>query len=170
MRTLIASTILAVSLSACSFGAESEEISNIESAISEKPERVTINDIAESIPEFSTLAGLLDATGLDAALDGKKQYTVFAPTNSAFEALFAVVDPSSLTTEQVTDVLLYHVAHGKRFSGDVLDSDRIRMLNGDFTWVDAENLTINDAGLVTSLIDVEASNGVIHVIDTVLLP
>ena len=126
---------------------------------------------ASSAGSFNTLVAAVQAAGLVETLQSEGPFTVFAPTDEAFAKLpEGTVEALLADIPALTDVLLYHVAHGKRFSGDVLDSDRIRMLNGDFTWVDAENLMINDAGLVPALIDVEASNGVIHVIDTVLLP
>jgi uncharacterized surface protein with fasciclin (FAS1) repeats len=68
--------------------------------------------------------------------------------------------------------LLYHVAPGERFSSDVTSAERIRMMNKDFTFVDGTTIVGNNssADLVLDLIDIDASNGVIHVIDFVLLP
>ena len=122
--------------------------------------------------EFDYLIEAVLATGLDGALDGKRQFTVFAPTDAAFEALFAdlgvsgidEIDPSLLTS-----VLLYHVAPGERFAADVAASSRIRTLNRGFLSVSTDGgVFVNDAQVIIPNVDV--SNGVIHVIDQVLLP
>lgn len=118
--------------------------------------------------EFSTLIAALDYVGLVDALNAKKQFTVFAPTDAAFAKLN--LDAESivkLPKEAVADILLYHVAPGSRPSQAVAGSKQIRMLNGDFTKITA-GPKINDAAIVAT--DFKASNGVIHVIDTVLLP
>lgn len=117
--------------------------------------------------QFDTLTALLaQYPHLVSALDARGQYTVFAPTDAAFEALFAVVPPQDLTAEQVEDVLRYHVAVGRRDAAAVTGSSQIRMLNGDFAAVDGA--TIDGAAITVT--DVFATNGVIHVVDAVLLP
>ena len=129
--------------------------------------------------EFSTLIAALQSADLVEALDSRGQFTVFAPTDAGF--LNAGLTPDNIgdvPVEALTDILLYHVANGRRMSGDVLTSDQIRMLNGDFIFIDAANLKIIDGDpsspdamlLAPDLIDIEASNGVIHVIDNVLFP
>jgi uncharacterized surface protein with fasciclin (FAS1) repeats len=105
-------------------------------------------------------------------LSGNGQFTVFAPTDDAFAEL--ELDESSvgnLPQDFLTDVLLYHVARGRRDSGDVLDSDRIRTLEGSFLLQDGGVLTDN-LGLESTIIvvDVPAANGIIHAIDSVVLP
>jgi transforming growth factor-beta-induced protein len=141
----------------------------------------TILDIAASNDDFSILAQAVLFAGLDDELSGKKQLTVFAPTNDAFAALLEAL---GLTAEEllseenrelVTQTLLYHVANGKRESGDVVESDQIRTLQETFIKVKSEdgdffvgNEENGFAKLIT--VDIEASNGVIHVIDAVLLP
>jgi uncharacterized surface protein with fasciclin (FAS1) repeats len=122
--------------------------------------------------EFSTLIAAVVYTGLAPILDGKGQFTVFAPTDAAFAKLGLTKDNiTTLDKSFVKKVLLYHVARGERFSGDVVSSSRIRMLNKAFTTVSLPgdgSVKINDATILT--VDIDASNGVIHVIDTVLLP
>jgi uncharacterized surface protein with fasciclin (FAS1) repeats len=146
-----------------------------------KPAGDTILDIAGSIEDFSILAQAVQFAGLAEELDGRRQYTVFAPTNDAFVALLEAL---GLTAEEllseenrelVTQVLLYHVAPGNRESGDVAESDQIRTLQKTFIKVKSEdgdffvgNEENGFAKLIT--VDVKASNGVIHVIDTVMLP
>ncbi len=127
--------------------------------------------------EFSILIAALKAAdpAVIQTLSGKGQFTVFAPTDAAFVALLKELNISAgdlLSNKAlVTNVLLYHVARGNRDSADVLSSDRIRTLNGGFLLQNGGVLT--DANGRTSNIiatDIKASNGVIHVIDTVVLP
>lgn len=127
--------------------------------------------------EFSILIAALQAAdpAVMETLSSKGQYTVFAPTDAAFGALLDElgVTAGELLSNQalVTEVLLYHVATGRRYAEDVVASDQIRMLNGGR--VAQEGGVLTDAnGRMSNIIavDVEASNGVIHVIDRVLLP
>ncbi|HSV86863.1 MAG TPA: fasciclin domain-containing protein [Levilinea sp.] len=121
--------------------------------------------------EFSTLIAAVVYTGLVPTLNGRGQFTVFAPTGAAFAKLG--LDAESIVTlpkGTVKNILLYHVARGERLSGDVVCSSRIRMMNKQFTFVSLKDggAHINDAMILA--VDVPAKNGVIHVIDTVLLP
>jgi transforming growth factor-beta-induced protein len=135
----------------------------------------TIVDVAVSVNgqsgEFSTLIAAVVAADLVDALSAVGQRTVFAPTDEAFAALgLDASNIGSLPKETLTNILLYHVAPGRRYAEDVVSSDRIRMSNGGFTMIRLENgaAYINDSQIVAT--DVEASNGLIHVIDAVLLP
>ena len=77
----------------------------------------------------------------------------------------------TLTVEGLTDILLYHVAHGRRYSGDVLESEKIRMLNGSFVQQAGGVLTDNQGGMSNIIVtDVPAANGIIHAINAVLIP
>ena len=141
----------------------------------------SILEIASTTENFSTLAAAVTFADLGDALDGKKQYTVFAPTNAAFDALLSEL---GLTAEQllveenrelVTNILLYHVAPGSRDSEEVTESDKVNTLLEKFITVQedgGEFFVGNDengfAKITTT--DIFASNGVIHVIDAVLLP
>lgn len=121
--------------------------------------------------EFSTLIAALKAAGLVDALNGKGQFTVFAPTDAAFAKLgLNASNIGTLPKATLTNILLYHVAHGSRYSGDVVSSTQIRMLNKEFTKISLSggSVYINNAKIIT--VDVPASNGVIHIIDSVLLP
>jgi uncharacterized surface protein with fasciclin (FAS1) repeats len=85
--------------------------------------------------EFSTLIAAVVYTGLVPTLNGKGQFTVFAPTDAAFAKLG--LDAESIVTlpkKTVKSILLYHVARGERLSGDVVSSSRIRMMNKQFTY------------------------------------
>jgi uncharacterized surface protein with fasciclin (FAS1) repeats len=110
-------------------------------------------------------------------LTGNGQFTVFAPTDAAF--LAAGLDPDGIVAlastpegkALLTDVLVYHVAHGRRYSPAVIGSSRIRVLKGGFLFQDAGVLTDNldrTASIIAT--DIEAANGVIHAIDAVVLP
>lgn len=164
------------------------------------PGEATIYDIVEasasaSAPQFTYLKAALDATGLDAALDMPGvQYTVFAPTDAAFEKvadeLYAGAGlgdgtvPTLLgflvTNGLADDVLLYHVADGRRFSNSVVNANNnkaIETLLGGYIWstpmaklVDAAPSTSDAQILAPGLANISARNGVIHVIDNVLVP
>jgi uncharacterized surface protein with fasciclin (FAS1) repeats len=128
----------------------------------------SIVEIAIGNPAFSTLVAAVVKADLVDTLNGNRQFTVFAPTNSAFDDLAGgegqgILLVNDLDVATLTSILLYHVAPGERFSEDVIAADKIRTMSKEFIMVD-EVL----AGLV--LPDVDASNGVVHVIDFVLLP
>jgi len=107
-----------------------------------------------------------------ATLSGNGQYTVFAPTDDAFADLgLNDANVGGLPQEALTEVLLYHVAHGRRDAEDVLDSSRIRTLLGGFVLQSGGVLTDavgEDSNIIVT--DVPAANGIIHAIDAVLLP
>jgi uncharacterized surface protein with fasciclin (FAS1) repeats len=132
----------------------------------------SIAAIAAGDENFSTLVTALDAAGLVETLDGEGSFTVFAPTNAAFEALGDTLNDVLADSELLTQVLLYHVVDGKVMSPDAiaLAGNEVDTLSGDkiALSLDGSSLYINDA-MVTA-VDIEASNGVIHVIDAVLLP
>lgn len=135
----------------------------------------TLVDVAVEVNaatgEFSTLIAAVLAAGLADELSARGQRTVFAPTDAAFAELgLDASNIGSLGVEQLTAILLYHVAPGRRDAESVVGSDRIRMANGGFTSIEVEDGTayINDARIIQ--VDVAASNGIIHVIEAVLLP
>jgi uncharacterized surface protein with fasciclin (FAS1) repeats len=113
--------------------------------------------------QFDTLIALLTQyPNLVSTLSQRGQYTVFAPTDDAF----AGVDLSGLSPAQIENVLRYHVAVGNRGSASVLGSTQIRMLNGEFAEVSGATI----AGAPIDATDIRASNGVIHVVEAVLVP
>lgn len=136
----------------------------------------TIVEIAQDTPALSKLVEAVVAAGLADDLSGNRQLTVFAPTNQAFANLLAALPYGSLNdipVDVLRNVLLYHVTAGRRYSESVLGAPEIPMLNGETVTVDGIVLNRGLAGeaeLNTNLIDNEASNGVAHVIDAVLLP
>lgn len=141
------------------------------------PAASTLPDIVETAVgagSFTTLVAAVQAAGLVETLQGEGPFTVFAPTDDAFAALPAgtveslLADPSGA----LTDILLYHVLSDKVLAEDVvaLDNTAVTTVNGDYFVVRLSdgNVKINDATVVTT--DIETSNGVIHVIDSVLIP
>ena len=135
---------------------------------------IEVNSSGDFAGQFDTLiAAVLAANPLVLnALSGNGQYTVFAPTDDAFQAIGITPDNvGELDPDFLTDVLLYHVARGRHDSTDVLDSERIRMLKGGFLLQDSGVLTDNGGGTANIIVvDVEAANGIIHVIDSVVIP
>lgn len=129
-----------------------------------------IVDTAVAAGSFKTLAAALEAAGLVEALKGDGPFTVFAPTDDAFAKLPEGTVPALLKDkEKLTAVLKYHVVPGKVTSGEVVKLKKAKTLQGQNVHVDAsDGVRINGAKVVRA--DVEASNGVIHVIDTVILP
>jgi uncharacterized surface protein with fasciclin (FAS1) repeats len=136
----------------------------------------TIVDVAVAAGSFETLVAAVQAAGLVDTLSGDDPLTVFAPTDEAFAAALEALDMTAeellADTDLLTSVLTYHVVAGTVPSSDVvtLDGQSVETVNGAEVQisVDGDTVMINDATVVT--VDVAASNGVIHVIDSVLLP
>ena len=132
----------------------------------------TIVEIAASDERFSTLVAAVQAAGLVDTLNSDGPFTVFAPTNDAFEVLLSDLGLSAeellADTDLLTTVLTYHVVASEFFAKHVLAASTLRTLQGEDITVDAENVKVNDSNLIAT--DIDASNGVIHVIDAVLLP
>ena len=131
-----------------------------------------IVDTALSAGNFSTLAAALGAAGLIEALKSDGPFTVFAPTDDAF----AKIPPQALTEllqpenkEKLTAILTYHVVPGKVTAHEVANLNSAITLQGQTLKISKQDgVKINDAKVIAP--DVEATNGVIHVIDTVLMP
>ena len=131
----------------------------------------TIVDVAVEADDFEVLVAAVGEAGLVDALSGNKQLTVFAPTDKAFEELaddLGVEVTDLLELPNLADILLYHVTNGRRYSQSVVNAPQLRMLNGGTVDVDGTDLNGEQADIVAT--DIEASNGVVHVIDGVLLP
>jgi uncharacterized surface protein with fasciclin (FAS1) repeats len=153
---------------------EAEETTTTEAESSEESgseEAGTIVDVAASQPDFSTLVTAVTEAGLVETLSGEGPFTVFAPTNEAFEALpegtldTLLADP----TGALTDVLTLHVIEGEVDSAAALAAAGtcVDTLGGSVAVeMDGENLTVGGATVTTT--DVPASNGVIHIIDAVI--
>lgn len=134
-----------------------------------------IVDIAVNDSRFTTLVEGLKAAGLVDTLKGEGPFTVFAPTNDAFEKLPDGTLEELLKAEnkdKLTDILLYHVAKGKFDAKEVsnMDGKQINLANGKTANISVKDgeVFINDSKVIIT--DIMAKNGIIHVIDTVLLP
>ncbi|TWX57712.1 fasciclin domain-containing protein [Colwellia hornerae] len=132
-----------------------------------------IVDVAAANGSFNTLVAAVKAGGLVDTLKGKGPFTVFAPTDAAFAKLPAGTVEMLLKPEnkdKLVSILTYHVVAGKVMAADVVKVDSAATLQGQMLMVkvDGGNVMINNAKVIMA--DVKASNGVIHVIDTVLMP
>lgn len=131
-----------------------------------------IVDTAVDAGSFTTLAAALGAAGLVETLKGEGPFTVFAPTDEAFAALPEGTVEDLLKPEnkdKLAAILTYHVVAGKVMSTDLSDGMMAPTVEGsDVTITTEGGVMVNDATVTTA--DIEASNGVIHVIDTVLMP
>jgi uncharacterized surface protein with fasciclin (FAS1) repeats len=138
----------------------------------------TISQLVCNTLGFETLCSLLVQTGLDSVLDDPAaEFTVFAPNNGAFDAIASVLP--LLTQEDITDVLLYHSVAGKVVSADFVCGADVEMVNGQFTQtqcpledvifqVGTGNMEPNIPQIIT--VDVDACNGVVHIVNNVVLP
>ena len=156
-------------------GAEAEPTEVPAEEAAAEGDMADIVDTAVAAGSFSTLATALTEAGLVETLKGEGPFTVFAPTDEAFAALPEGTLESLLADPQgaLTDILLYHVVPGKVMASDVvgLDGQEVEAVGGGMLTVtigDDGSVMINDATVVSP--DVEAANGVIHVIDSVLVP
>jgi uncharacterized surface protein with fasciclin (FAS1) repeats len=130
----------------------------------------TIVDVAVQAGKFNTLVQAVQAAGLVETLSGEGPFTVFAPTDEAFaqipqETLQAVLADK----EKLTAILTYHVVPGRLMAADVVRSTQLQTVQGQSITVSAEGgVRVDDANVVQT--DIEADNGVIHVIDKVIMP
>jgi uncharacterized surface protein with fasciclin (FAS1) repeats len=129
-----------------------------------------IVDIAVNAGQFKTLVAALQAAELDSALKGDGPFTVFAPTDAAFAKLPAgTVDALLQDKEKLTQILAYHVVSGKIMAADVGGLHSAKTLQGQSLAIDtSDGVRVGGANVVNT--DVVASNGVIHIIDAVLIP
>jgi uncharacterized surface protein with fasciclin (FAS1) repeats len=134
-------------------------------------DEMTIVETAVEAGTFTTLVAAVEAAGLVETLSGEGPFTVFAPTDEAFAALpEGTVEGLLADPEALAAILTYHVVPGAVMSGDLSDGMMATTVNGaDITIsIDGGTVMVNDATVVAA--DIEASNGVIHVIDSVILP
>lgn len=131
-----------------------------------------IVEIASANKDLTTLVAAVVAAGLAETLGGTGPFTVFAPTNEAFAKLPAgtveeLIKPEN--KEKLTAILTYHVVAGKALSTDLSDGQSIKTVNGQEVTVSlGDTVKVDDAVVIAA--DVEASNGVVHLIDSVIMP
>jgi uncharacterized surface protein with fasciclin (FAS1) repeats len=172
---LIASVLaLAIGVAACgggdeeTTGAAATDDNVAAPAAAEK----NIVALAQETPDLSTLVEAVSAAGLVETLEEPGPYTVFAPTNQAFEALGGTLDTllEPKNKAELAEILTYHVVPGELMSSELRDGQMLKTVQGGTLEVQITNgeVTVNGAKVATP--DVEASNGVVHVIDEVLIP
>lgn len=173
MRILTALALtLAVSLSA--YAGDCKDAANKHSTqkvVAKKP--ADIVDTAASVDDFSTLVAAVKAAGLVETLKGDGPFTVFAPTNDAFAKLPEGTVESLLKPEnkkKLVSILTYHVVPGKVMAKDVVGLSSAKTVEGSKIAIKVKDGTvmIDNAKVVKT--DIETSNGVIHIIDTVIMP
>jgi len=172
--------VLALVLAACGPQATTEPAPQPEPTAMPEPTPVpteepempkTIVDIAAEDGRFTTLVAAVEAAGLAETLSGEGNFTVFAPTDEAFAALpEGTVEALLADIPALTDILLYHVVDGKVMASDVVELNTAMTVQGQYVDITVEDgkVMIDDAEVIIT--DIEASNGVIHVIDSVILP
>lgn len=130
-----------------------------------------IVDIAVADGRFTTLVAALQATGLDETLKGEGPFTVFAPTDDAFNALpDGMLEDLLANPDQLADILLYHVVPGKVMAADVVNLSSADTVLGQPVSISVSdgNVMVDNATVIIT--DIEGTNGVIHVIDAVIVP
>jgi uncharacterized surface protein with fasciclin (FAS1) repeats len=181
-KSLIAGiAVAALALSGCAAEVE-EAIDEVEEVVVEEVEEMeepaveegpgTIVDVAVGAGTFNTLVAAIQAAGLVDTLSGEGPFTVFAPTDEAFAALpdglvDALLLPENL--DILVQILTYHVVSGAVFSSDVTTGD-VASVEGSTIAVEVTDAGVTVNGANVTAVDIEASNGVIHVIDAVILP
>ena len=138
--------------------------------VAEEPAQ-TVVDIAVADGRFTTLVTALGAADLVGVLSGEGPFTVFAPTDDAFNNLpEGTLDSLLADIPALTDVLLYHVVSGKVMAADVVGLDSAETVQGSSVGISVmgESVMVDDANVIIT--DIEGSNGVIHVIDAVIIP
>ena len=132
----------------------------------------SVVNIAIDNPNFSILVSAVVKAGLVDALSAAGPYTVFAPTNDAFEALFqqlGVSGVADLSAEQLTPILLYHVVQGNVLSTDLSNGEVSTLNESSSLQIDlSSGVKVNDSNVIAA--DIQGSNGVVHAIDKVLIP
>ncbi len=158
--------ILALQLCMCVYAAQKQDTNATKNIV---------DVLKKSDKEYSTLLKALDTAGLTDALKGEGPFTIFAPNNRAFEqlpkgALDDLLKPANKA--QLTDILTYHVTNGKLSAQDIskLNGQEITMLNGKPAKIEVKDGNVYIDGAKVLRADIPASNGVIHVIDTVIMP
>jgi uncharacterized surface protein with fasciclin (FAS1) repeats len=175
----VVAAAMSVGLVACG---DDEETAATPAATTEQPAETTegssteatqdIVALAQATPDLSTLVDAVTAADLVETLQGEGPFTVFAPTNEAFSALGDTLDTLLLpeNREQLASVLTYHVVPSRALAADLSDGQTLETVSGETLEVQVEGDTVTVGGATVTQADIEASNGVVHVIDTVLQP
>ncbi|MBD3318060.1 MAG: fasciclin domain-containing protein [Chitinivibrionales bacterium] len=166
-HTLYAAFFLTISLLALNCSDDDDE------GLLLAPQSRSISQIARTDTALSTLESALDTAGLTATLGEEGPFTLFAPTNAAFDALPPGTLDSLLANAdtELRNLLLYHVTEGELRSTDLADLDSVTTLEGSAVSISRQDggIVLNDSIMVVGA-DMEAANGIIHKIDAVLIP
>lgn len=177
-RMLIALTALVFVVAACSSDGDTTPTTVAEPAPTTQPaeepqvEALDIVDSAVADGRFTTLVAAVEAAGLVDTLKGDGPYTVFAPTDDAFAALpEGTVEGLLEDIPALTDILLYHVVPGEVLAADVVGLEAATTVQGSDVAISVEGgrVLLNDSAEAI-ITDIETGNGIIHVIDAVILP
>jgi len=140
-------------------------------AVPEENPTQNIVEVAAAAGSFNTLIAAVKAAGLAETLSGDGPFTVFAPTDKAFAQIpQADLDALLANKEALTAVLTYHVVPGKVYAKDVVGLTSATTVNGQAVDVEVKDGMVMIDGATITATDIEASNGLIHVIDRVILP
>lgn len=163
--------LLVISMAACGGGQDQESADQGQMASADT--LGTIAEIASNDSRFSTLVTALDSAGLVQTMQEGGPFTVFAPTNAAFDALpdgtvQDLLQPEN--RERLTSILTYHVVEGANMAADVQGMSSVPTLEGSDLSISTSDGSVQVGNATVVQADVEASNGVIHAIDAVLMP
>lgn len=170
MRRLLAPFLVAA-LGAAALSVSAGPVVAQTSSTTQATTAKTVVDIAAGNPDFSTLVTAVKTAGLAGTLSGPGPFTVFAPTNAAF----AKIPPAQLQAiladqQQLTSILTYHVVPGKVMAADLKKSQRVKTVEGSKVLIVKSKKGAKIGGVDIVATDIVGSNGVIHVIDEVLIP
>lgn len=175
LRVKLASSLaaLALTVGAVNFAAPSAALAKEHDKQTTHTPQMCVVDTAKQAGQFNTLLAALKAADLEQVLRGDGPFTVFAPTDEAFKQLPEGTVENLLkpeNKEKLKAVLTYHVVPGKVYAKDVVKLNSAKTVNGKEVkiTVDGDKVKVDDANVVKT--DIEARNGVIHVIDKVILP
>jgi uncharacterized surface protein with fasciclin (FAS1) repeats len=179
LSLLAAATIIAGTFAACNNNAEKKPAEDTAATAKEQPAEPKpeapkdVVDIAMGSADHSTLVAAVKAAGLVETLKGAGPFTIFAPTNTAFAALPAGTVDNLLKPEskdKLTGILTYHVVAGSVKAADLKDGQKVKTLQGGELTVSIKDGKVMINGATVTAADLTGSNGVIHVIDAVLMP
>jgi uncharacterized surface protein with fasciclin (FAS1) repeats len=161
---------MTLGVAACSSDDSSSDTAD---TATEMPADQNIVQVASESSDLTTLVDALVAADLVSTLEGEGPFTVFAPTNEAFDALPAgeldrLLEPAN--KEELATILKNHVVSGEVMASDLSDGQKVETLAGETVTVSINGNTVKIGDATVTQADVPASNGVIHIVDTVILP
>jgi uncharacterized surface protein with fasciclin (FAS1) repeats len=165
---------LSLGVAACGGDDDSSSATAVDTEQSEGAGAETGNivAVAQETPDLSTLVEAVVAAELVETLEEPGPYTVFAPTNEAFEALGGTLETllEPANQDELAEILTYHVVPGELTSSELSDGQMLETVQGESLEVEVGEAGVTVNGAAVAIPDVEASNGIVHVIDEVLLP